>query len=284
MSDITFVIFTYNEEQRIERVIRNFQGAGPILVVDNHSADRTVEIAHSHGCQVLLNKNSGWVEDPITAGRVKEAVQTPWIYWGYADEIVDRATLAKIIENIADPGISVLQVYRKNYFYGRFCHEEYAHRMNRIFRKEAIDFSANKIHHFGRVTVAAARIRALPKAYFVHHFITYTAKGYLAALDRYTDIEAEPSLAEPRFLRALAAACKAFVMGFIVQGGYKAGRAGLNLALFQCANSLLGFIKKVERSQQLTSVTIEETNNRVRDQLLAELGSAAAVSKPTLAI
>jgi glycosyltransferase involved in cell wall biosynthesis len=284
MSDITFVIFTFNEEKRIERVIRNFKDAGPILVVDNYSVDRTVEIARSHGCDVLLNKNPGWVEDPVTAGRVKETVKTPWIYWGYADEIVDRSTLGKITAGIADPAISVLQLYRKNYFYGRFCHEEYAHLMNRVFRPPAIDFSANKIHHFGRVTVPDAQIRALPREYFVHHFITYTAREYLASLDRYTDIEAQESAAEPRFLRALASACKVFVQGFFLQGGYKAGRAGLNLALFQGANSLLGFIKKVERSRQLTPVGIEETNNRVRDEILRELDEPLAVAKATVTI
>ena len=90
---ITFVLFMFNEEARIERAVRNFLRYGRVLVVDNYSTDRTVEIAKSLGADVLLHKNQGWVEDEHTTSVVKAAVQTPWLYWGFSDEIVDRATM-----------------------------------------------------------------------------------------------------------------------------------------------------------------------------------------------
>lgn len=79
---ITFVLFMFNEEARIERAVRNFLPYGRVLVVDNHSTDRTVEIAKSLGADVLLHKNQGWVEDEHTTSVVKSVVQTPWLYWG----------------------------------------------------------------------------------------------------------------------------------------------------------------------------------------------------------
>ena len=85
--DITFVVFTFNEALRLPGVIKNFRKYGRILVVDNFSTDETVAIARAAGCEVLMNKNAGWVEDFETTEKVKAAVQTPWIYWAFADEM-----------------------------------------------------------------------------------------------------------------------------------------------------------------------------------------------------
>jgi glycosyltransferase involved in cell wall biosynthesis len=277
VSQITFVVFTYNEEGRIERVIRNFLGAGHILIVDNYSTDRTVELARRHGCEILLNRNQGWVEDAITAARVKEAVKTPWIYWAYADEIIGRTTLTKIMETIENPQLSVVNVYRKNYFYGVFCHDAFADKTSRVFRKEAIDFADNTIHHFGKISVAATNVHTLDKSYYVHHFITYTAKSYIAALDRYTDIEAEQPGRPLSLARTAASVSKTFVMNFFVRRAYRAAMAGLILTLFQCIYLILAFMKKYERRFQLNSQGIESVNNRIRDELLADFAELNSV-------
>ena len=124
-SPITFVVFTYNEEQRIEWVIKNFSGWGPVLVVDSFSEDRTVEIAKSYGCEVLLHKNHGWVEDNETVTKVKAAVKTAWIYWAFADEMVDESTLAAILKAARSGKFRIVNIIRKNYYYGKFCHNAY---------------------------------------------------------------------------------------------------------------------------------------------------------------
>jgi len=164
-SKVTFVLFTYNEEQRIERAIQNFIPFGPVLVVDNESEDQTRQIALRHGCEVLIHKNAGWVEDEITTARVKSAVGTPWIYWGFADEMVDAKTIRAILSEIDSGRCDIVNIARKNYYYGEFCHELFADRMNRIFKKDAIDFTGNKIHCFGKV-VPGSRIHRLPAAFF----------------------------------------------------------------------------------------------------------------------
>jgi glycosyltransferase involved in cell wall biosynthesis len=44
-NNITFVIFAFNEEKRIAYSIRNFINYGEVVVIDNFSSDRTVEIS-----------------------------------------------------------------------------------------------------------------------------------------------------------------------------------------------------------------------------------------------
>jgi len=182
---ITFVLFMFNEEARIERAVRNFLPYGHVLVVDNHSTDRTVEIARELGAEVLMHKNPGWVEDEHTTSVVKMAVRTPWLYWGFSDEIVDRPTMEAMLAAVEGGKCSIVNIARKNYYYGEFTHDAYRNTQTRAFKKEAVDFRGNVIHGFGIPTVPESDICQLdPDKYFVHHFISNTAKSYMGSLDR----------------------------------------------------------------------------------------------------
>lgn len=275
-NQITFVLFMFNEEARIERAVRNFLPYGPVLVVDNYSTDGTVEIARALGAEVLLNKNSGWVEDERTTSVVKAAVQTPWIYWGFSDEMVDRATMSAMLDAVRGGNYSIVNIARKNYYYGQFCHDAYRNTQPRAFKKDAVDFIGNVIHKFGKTTVPESEICYLdPTRFFVHHFISNTAKSYIASLDRYTDIESGHT--EPMTtLKMLLRMARGFLGHYFIKGGHKAGRAGVYLGLLMSLYTLILSMKAYERNQKLDTRSIEEQNNKIRDELLAELEHVAS--------
>jgi glycosyltransferase involved in cell wall biosynthesis len=270
---ITFVIFTFNEAARVERAVRNFIPYGRVLVVDNHSTDRTVEIARALGADVLLHKNPGWVEDEDTTSKIKAAAQTPWLYWGFSDEIVDQKTMVAMLVAINNGKCAIVNIARKNYYYGEFCRDAYRNTQSRAFKKEAINFSGNIIHSFGKTTVPESAIAYLdPKQYFVHHFISNTAKSYFGSLDRYTDIEAQHTHPVPPF-KMLARMLRGFLGHYFINGGRKAGRAGIYLGLLTSLYQMMLSMKAYERINELDTTSIEERNNRIRDQLLVELES-----------
>lgn len=273
---ITFVLFMFNEEARIERAVRNFLPYGRVLVVDNHSTDRTVEIASSLGADVLLHKNQGWVEDECTTSVVKATVQTPWLYWGFSDEIVDRPTMEAMLAAVEGGRCSIVNIARKNYYYGEFTHDAYRNTQTRAFKKDAVDFRGNVIHGFGKPTVAESDICYLdPDRYFVHHFISNTAKSYMGSLDRYTDIESAHSDPIPP-LKMLLRMARGFLGHYFLKGGRKAGRAGVYLGLQTSIYTLMLSMKAYERVHGLTTQTIEVRNNRIRDKLLLDLERGAA--------
>jgi len=265
--ELTFVVFTFNEEKRIERVLRNFKPFGKILVVDNESSDRTIAIAEHYGCDVLSNKNTGWVEDEITTSRVKAKVQTPWIYWGFADEMVDTTALSTIIAAIRAARFDIINIARKNHYYGTFCGDLFADRMNRIFKKEAIDFSGNKLHEFGRV-VPGSRILELPLKYFVHHFISNTAKSYLNVMDRYTDMESRESRPTPTMLRLFLSGVKTILVNLVLRGGHRVGPPAYFLVSSMVYYRWLSAMKLYERRIALDRDVIEAKNDAVRDGIL----------------
>jgi len=268
---ITFVIFTFNEEKRIHWAAQNFLPWGRVLIVDNYSEDRTVEIARSLGCDVLLNKNEGWVEEEKTVLRVKAAVETEWIYWAFADEIADAATIQTILEGIASNRYSIINIARKNYYYGTFCYDAFSDRMNRIFKKDAIDFTGNTIHNFGVVTVPESRILFLDKKkYYVHHFNSYTAKKYLSTIDRYTDIEAgRMSKTEKTSMATiLIRSLKILIGNYWIRGAYKAGLPGLFVVMEMIYYRWLVEMKLYEAQGSLHIARIEELNDSVRRQIV----------------
>lgn len=190
---------------------------------------------------------------------------------GFSDEIVDRATMDQMIGVIESGKYSIINIARKNYYYGEFCHDAYRNTQHRAFRKDAIDFRGNVIHSFGKATVPDSDICYIdPDRYFVHHFISNTAKSYMGSLDRYTDIEARhtPTLSP---LLLVLRVIRGFLGHYYLRGGRKAGRAGLFLGMQMAFYKVLLAMKSYEYEQQLDTLNIEARNNALRDRLLRDL-------------
>ena len=75
---ICVIIPTYNEEKNIELVISDYKkqkNVNNIIVIDNHSSDKTVEIARSCGVQVVTkDSNMGFAHSCVVG--MKEALKT----------------------------------------------------------------------------------------------------------------------------------------------------------------------------------------------------------------
>ena len=271
-NNITFVIFTYNEESRIERVIRNFRGYGKILIADNKSTDRTVEIARSYGCEILVReKHYVFVENQEMVDLIYDKVDTDWIYWGFADEMLEKETLIKIQDVMNEDKHAIINIDRKNYFYGKFCYDLYHARTNKIFKKSAIDFSSNIIHGMGTPTVANDKIYNLPDKFFVHHFISNTAQSYINVINNYTESELDSDKqAKSSVLYLILCVIKVIMKNFYFKKGFKAGFSGLALTELMLFYSLIKNMKHYEKNNRLSRQNIEAQNDSYRDDILSQ--------------
>lgn len=275
MNDITFVIFTYNEEKRIERIIKNVKNYGKILLNDDHSTDNTREIALSYGCEILLRvKNYDFAEHPEMAASIYEKITTEWLFWMYADEMLDERTLTKIdsIIKLQSSKYDIIKIYRKNYFYGAFCYDLYQSANNRIFKKGAIDFTDNVIHGFGKEVVPTKRVYNLPDKYFIHQFIDYTASSYLNKMDVYTKTELKSEKnAKKSVWYFLFKIAKNLIRNYFFDKGYIAGFPALSLTELTLFYELIKNIKIYEQENFLTKQSIEEKNDIHRDFILNQM-------------
>jgi glycosyltransferase involved in cell wall biosynthesis len=270
---ITFVIFTYNEESRIERVIKNFKNYGNILIADNKSTDRTLEIARAYGCDVLVReKHYVFVENQEMVDMIYGKIDSEWIYWGFADEMLEKDTLNEIQRIITAGEHDIIDIDRKNYFYGQFCYDLYHARSHKIFKKGAIDFTDNVIHGMGKPVVSKDRIHVLPDKYFVHHFISNTVQSYLNVINTYTESELETfQKSSASFWYFIFNVLKAVIKNFYFNRGFKAGFSGLALTELMLFYALVKNIKHYEQNNKLTRKSIEDQNDYYRDKVLSSL-------------
>lgn len=94
--DITVVLPTLNEEEAIGQVIEELEQMGydNILVVDGYSRDRTVKIAESNGCSVVLQHSEGKCGAIQTA---IENVKTPFILVMDGDHTYDPKDIGSFL-------------------------------------------------------------------------------------------------------------------------------------------------------------------------------------------
>lgn len=270
---ITFVIFTYNEERRLENVIENLKDFGSILLADDGSTDRTIDIANKYGCSIYRREDFGYgyVENQPLVNRIYELVQTEWIYWGFADEMLDKESLKAIKEVVSSGKYKIINIDRKNYFMGRFCYDMFHSRTNKCFTKGSIDFLENKIHGFGKELVSKEEIYMLPDKYFVHHFISNNASSYINVINRYTEEDTARACSSAWTLFGLSFYyfVRLFCKNYLIGKGFKASVEGGAFFLLMYFYYVVRLIKSTENLKRITKESILFENQEKGRKILA---------------
>lgn len=93
--NITIYTVTYNEELLIQLMIDHYRSRFPnchIVVYDNQSTDRTVEIAKANGCEIRWYDSGGQVNDQMlweTKNNCWRDAKTDWVIVCDLDEMLD---------------------------------------------------------------------------------------------------------------------------------------------------------------------------------------------------
>lgn len=119
MQKLSVVIAAKNEEKKIRACLESVKWADEIVVVDDLSGDRTVEICREYGAVIISNDAGGSFHVNKNLGLEKAA--GPWILSLDADETVSPGLRGEIEARLAsDPaGIDGFSVPRDNYFLGK---------------------------------------------------------------------------------------------------------------------------------------------------------------------
>jgi glycosyltransferase involved in cell wall biosynthesis len=123
MTEFSFIILTYNEEQHLPRLLNSIKELNaPVFILDSGSTDNTLKIAEEYGAIVLYHKFENHPKQWDFALKNFD-IKTPWIIGLDADQVVLPELFAKL-KNFKDADIpeEVNGIYfnRKNYFKGRW--------------------------------------------------------------------------------------------------------------------------------------------------------------------
>jgi glycosyltransferase involved in cell wall biosynthesis len=268
--NITFLVFTYNEERRIEYILRCFQLFGRIVLLDDGSTDRTGEIARKYGAEVVRRPPCEFGEDEGMAKFALEQVHTPWVYWAYTDEILPKTLLRKLQEVAGGDRYKLVNIHRKNLHYGMpGLNLLSGFRSPRFFRKGHVDFTGNRIHQMGIFTGSPEEVLNLPlkDEYSIYHCSTYDIKKFEVAHSGYSDTESRTGGRFSPF-RLLCNPAYFFLRQYVLKGGWRSGWGGFIYTMQYCFFYFNVQAKTWERENSVNLESIEKIYDDVKEKLL----------------
>ncbi len=240
--DLTVVVLTKNEEENIEKCLESVHGwADELIVVDDQSSDRTVELAEKYA-RVLHKKmeNEGNHRNWAHA-----QAQTEWVLILDADEYATKELTEEISAVLPGTEHSCFSIPLKNYIGKEWIQHSgwYPASKVRLFRKA--DFHYEEVGVHPRAILAEGKTEGHLTKDIVH-------KGYpnlehfLGSLNRQTTLEAEKWIQTGRKMsmgKALWRTFDRFPRRYIRKKGYKDGLYGFVIAYFDSLYQFISYLK-----------------------------------------
>lgn len=277
MAEITFLVFTFNEERRLEHYLRNIQGWGRIVIIDNYSTDKTREIAARYTEHIYSFRNPGYIENKETMDFALSKVDTQWVYLGYVDELLPKLLLEQLVRIAQEDRYKIVEIYRKNFMYGQEIFNYGKHHL-RMFVPGVVDFTGNIVHKLGKFLVPQHQIVKVPASdqTSLWHFSSYNTCRLELAHSRYAELEAKQrhEVLKQKFsgFRALWKLVFYFWGTYIGLGGFRGGWPGLFISI-QIA--YFKFSIEARLWEYDNGVSLEEIESRydfLKESLLADAG------------
>ncbi|HPB68170.1 MAG TPA: glycosyltransferase family 2 protein [Candidatus Omnitrophota bacterium] len=249
---VTAVVITKNEEARIRACLDSLKGwVDEIVVVDDMSEDRTVEIARDeYGATVIRHP----LEQDFAAQRNRgmAAARSEWILEMDADEVVPPESARKIQEGLAAAGeCQGFVIQRINCVFDRPLKNPGRSDSLRIVRKNKGQ-SRGVVHESLFVDGPVGRLEAC-----VYHYNLPSISHFIERNNHYSDSESEEIVsAEGRISAAkykkliLFKSARIFYKSYFKNKGRQDGIHGFIRAVLHAVKPVLVWLKVLERAMK----------------------------------
>lgn len=163
---LTAVIITKDEEDRITRCLNSIGWVDEIVVVDDMSSDKTVQICQLKGARVIRNESFGNFDHQRNLGI--EAATGDWILQMDADEVVPEQLRNEIEEILKKPStFAAYKFKRKNFFLNHFMrYGGWYGYSTKLFKKGKARYIGRSVHETlkvdGEVDIIQSDIEHFP--------------------------------------------------------------------------------------------------------------------------
>lgn len=142
---ISAIIITKNEEDRIETCLRSVKWVDEIIILDNGSSDKTLDIAKKYTDKIFSFDN---LDFSSLRNKGVEKSTGDWILYIDSDERVLDPLKKEIEEVVKEDKYSALAISRKNIIFGQEVHYGpfWPDWVIRLLKKEAFETWVGKIH------------------------------------------------------------------------------------------------------------------------------------------
>jgi glycosyltransferase involved in cell wall biosynthesis len=246
MQKITAAVITYNEENRIERCLKNLDWVDEIVVIDSYSTDRTVDICRHYTQKVFQH---AWPNNYAEQkSKAHGYASHDWILFIDADEVVTKALRDEITVLFkAEPAADAYAIPRREYFSGKWIKAGgwYPQYKTILYRKSMGEW-VNPIHE--KFVTRGATVHLMNP---ILHDGYGDFKTFSDKFNVYSSLEAERTFREGRrsrfsLLKAVFKPLERFYGRYIRHRGYRDGVHGFYMAAVIGFNYFLQEIKLYE--------------------------------------
>lgn len=239
------IIIAKNEESMIADAIDSLSFCDEVIVIDNESQDRTVDIAKHAGAKVFATKAQSFAEKRNVG---KEKAKGEWILYLDADERVTKELAASIKTAITDASNIAYRVSRQNYYLGNNPWPQ-VESLERLFKKENLIEWYGDLHESPKVKGSIGNLSGM-----LNHYTHRDLTSMLAKTIQWSEKEAKlrydahhPEVVWWRFPRVMITA---FMDSYVKQKGYKAGVVGVIESMFQSFSMFITYARLWEMQQK----------------------------------
>lgn len=226
---ISAVVLAKNEEENIEKCLQSVGWCDELILVDDYSKDKTVEIAKEIGAKVFKRKLENDFSAQRNFGLSKASGE--WILFVDADEIVSEDLASEIKRAIKTSDVNGYLIKRVGVV------EEW---ILRLGRKSSGKWS-REVHEVwnikGKVGKLASPLLHSPASSF---------KEFVAKINKYSSLHAKENQKEGKksnLLKIIFMPFLKFISVFFLKRGYKSGLYGFIFSIFMCFHSFLSWSK-----------------------------------------
>ena len=240
---VSVVILAKNEAARIEECLRSVEWADETLIIDDESADRTVEIAERLGARVLKRRMD--IEGRHRNWAYAQA-KHDWVLSLDADERVTPELAQEIDELLGNnPSCDIYSFPRKNYIGTQWILHGgwYPSPQVKLFKKEAFEWEETTVHP--RAISKSNKPWGDLKKDLIHYSYRDLA-DFVAKLNRQTTLEAQKWVLDGRKMpmgKALWRAVDRFFRTFWLKKGRQDGFLGFFVAVCGGMYQFLSYAK-----------------------------------------
>ncbi len=255
-TQISVIIITRNEESCISRCLESIAWADEIVVVDDMSTDRTMEICREYTDHLFTRTLTSFAEQKNYAA---SRCTHDWVFSIDADEYVPEELREEIQHTFEHEPTDYVafNVLWKNYFLGKWMRYGGWYGYNtqgaKIFRKDRCSYEGI-VHEKLRIDGKVGRLQSP----LVHYGNEETIGKTVSKMNRYTDAEVDKLIENDTrptvFYGLIYRPLKRFIGQYLYRRGYKDGAHGFISATFSAMYQFLMFAKYWERQTKQKSV------------------------------
>lgn len=235
---ISAIILTKNEERNIEECLKSLSWCEEILVIDDYSSDKTIEMAKKMGAVVFSHPLSNDFSAQRNFGLSK--AKGDWVLFVDADERVSPALWYEIMQRTTEPenNYSGFFIKRTDTIWGKeLKYGEIGNiKLLRLARKK-VGLWEGKVHETWKIK-GKTLILSNPLQHFPHKNV----REFLKEINYYSDLRAKDLFekkVKTSWFSVIFYPKAKFILNFILRRGFLDGFPGLIFAIIMSFHSFL---------------------------------------------